>query len=355
MVAIASPFGVLAQAGSATPDPLERPALKSSRAGNAVLLAVTRAGPRLVAVGERGIVLLSDDNGASWRQAEVPVSVTLTSVRFVNADNGWAVGHSGVVLHTRDGGATWIKQLDGVTAAQAVLAAARGASQREQLQAQRLVSEGPDKPLFDVYFADENRGLAVGAHGLCFATRDGGGKWEPCHARLANPSGKHLYAISALGSRYYIAGEQGALYRSIDGGANFVELQTPYAGSYFGVLQTLDSVLVYGLRGNAFWSGDGRAWHRIALDAPATLTAGVARADGSVVLVDQGGRVLLSGGAADRDFRPLTLSPTFPLSGVAAAADGSLVVAGARGIVRVPIDPSSHAATSGAPRLDRRP
>ena len=66
-----------------------------------------------LAVGERGIVLLSDDSGMTWRQARVPVSVSLTAVQFVDAEQGWAVGHLGVVLHTEDGGETWHKQLDG--------------------------------------------------------------------------------------------------------------------------------------------------------------------------------------------------------------------------------------------------
>ncbi len=59
--------------------------------------------------GERGIVLLSDDAGVSWRQAKVPVSVSLTAVQFVDAEQGWAVGHLGVVLHTQDGGGNLAK------------------------------------------------------------------------------------------------------------------------------------------------------------------------------------------------------------------------------------------------------
>ncbi len=53
----------------------------------------TKAGNRLVAVGERGIVLLSDDAGLNWKQVDVPVSVTLTGVQFVSPMKGWAIGH----------------------------------------------------------------------------------------------------------------------------------------------------------------------------------------------------------------------------------------------------------------------
>src|SRR5512134_1715805 len=76
---------------------LERPALASRHAQRSVLLGAAQAGARLVAVGERGIVLLSDDEGAHWEQVPVPVSVSLTAVRFADERLGWAVGHGGVV------------------------------------------------------------------------------------------------------------------------------------------------------------------------------------------------------------------------------------------------------------------
>jgi len=85
-------------------DPLVYPAIQWRVPNKAVLLASTCAGKRLVAVGECGMVTLSDDDGATWRQGKVPVSVTLTAVDFATPEKGWAVGHSGVVLHTEDGG-----------------------------------------------------------------------------------------------------------------------------------------------------------------------------------------------------------------------------------------------------------
>jgi photosystem II stability/assembly factor-like uncharacterized protein len=85
------------------------------------MLAVTHVGAsRTVAVGEHGIVLISDDGGR-WHQGQSPVSVTLTSVQFVDAKRGWAAGHSGVILHSEDGGEHWVRQLDGATAAQLAL------------------------------------------------------------------------------------------------------------------------------------------------------------------------------------------------------------------------------------------
>ena len=342
-VAIGSHAGVSL---GAEPDVLERPALISPRASSAVLLAMTRAGKRLLAVGEQGIVLFSDDGAVSWRQAQVPVSVSLTNVRFVTEKKGWVVGHSGVVLHTEDGGVTWTKQLDGRQAAKVVLQAAEKAAvarndagtHRQLSDARRLLADGPDKPFFDVYFSDESHGFIVGAYGLFFMTQDGGRTWLPWQNHIANPGGKHLYGINALGSSLYIAGEEGVLYRSTDAGQSFTEITTPYRGSYFGVVPLArNEVMVYGLRGNAYCSNDaGNHWARIETGTLATLTAGLALTDGSVVIVSQGGEVLRSIDEG-RSFQTLPVVHPFPFSGVAQASDDKLILSGNRGITEVSI------------------
>ena len=54
-----------------------------------------------------------------------------------------------------------------------------------------------------------------------------------------------------------LAGEQGLLLKSGDGGASFGALASPYKGSFFGLLAARTGTLVaYGLRGNAFRSAD---------------------------------------------------------------------------------------------------
>jgi len=332
--------GAPARAGA---EPLDVPAQISSRAQRSVLLAVTRAEARLVAVGERGIVLLSDDNGVAWRQAKVPTSVGLTNVQFVSSRTGWAVGHGGIVLKTTDGGETWARQFDGREAAQRELESARAeaaagspGAERHLRDAEQLLADGPDKPLLDLHFADEQNGVVVGAYGLIFATADGGKTWQSLRGRLDNPKGKHLYSIRASGAQLYVAGEQGALYRSGDGGKSFTEVKTPYVGTFFGTLTAPGGeLIVYGLRGNAFRSADqGSSWQKVGLGLPVTITAATRLADGALVLVDETGRVLGSrdGGLS---FTPIPVPQPSPFTGVAQAADGGLIVSGARGMTRL--------------------
>ena len=315
----------------------------SPRAASSVLLAMTQAGQRLLVVGERGIVLFSDDGAASWRQAQVPVSVALTGVRFATDMKGWATGHSGVLLRTEDGGASWTRQMDGRQAAKAMLQAAEhAASIRNDAKtrgllsdARRLVHDGPDKPFFDIYFSDEKHGFLVGAYGLFFMTQDGGKTWLPWRSHIEHPNDKHLYCINGIGPTLYIAGEEGTLYRSVDAGQSFTEIRTPYDGSYFGVLAlSKDKVVVYGLRGNAYWSDDaGAHWRRSETGAgtQAAFTAGLALTDGSVVLVSQGGEVLRSLDAG-HSFQALPVAKPFPFSGVVQAGADRLLLSGNRGI-----------------------
>lgn len=328
----------------AMPDVLEQPALSSARASRSVLLGVAAAGQRLIVVGERGIVLFSDDGAASWQQAAVPVSTTLTAVHFATEKKGWAVGHSGTVLHTEDGGASWVKQLDGHRAARLVLEDAQKRStgqdsrttQRQLDEAQRLMGEGPDKPFLDIWFSDEKRGFVTGAYGLFFATQDGGRTWLPWQTRLDNPNGRHLYSIKGTGAAIYIAGEEGALYRSTDSGSSFTVIPTPYRGSYFGVLPLdREHVVVFGLRGNAYLSSDaGNHWRKIDTGTEAALTAGLRLSDGSIVLASQAGEVLRSTDHG-RSFHALPVMQRQPFSGVAETAGGRLVLSGNRGAVRV--------------------
>lgn len=333
-------------------DLLDRPAAASVRASTSTLLAVTRAGNRLVAVGELGIILLSDDHGANWRQAKVPTSVALTNVRFLSGREGWAVGHGGIVLHSSDGGESWHKQLDGKQAAAVELAAAQaGAAQagaggdKRLRDAERLVAEGADKPFLDVQFVDARRGFIVGAYGLIFTTVDGGKSWQSLKGRLDNPKGRHLYALDVAGSDIVVAGEQGALYRSRDGGETFFEVKTPYVGSYFGALRA-NGLLVFGLRGNAYRSvDDGASWQKVDLGLPVTVTAGARLTDGALVLVDETGRLLQSRDGG-QSFAATPVHQPSPFTGIVQAADGSLVFSGARGITR------QSARQSGAPLVE---
>lgn len=327
-----------AAAAPALPAALSRPALISPKAQATAQLAVARAGQRLVAVGERGTALWSDDHGRTWHQAQVPVQCTLTCVQFVSDTLGWAGGHAGVLLNTRDGGQSWQLQLHGVQAAQRVLQAAQARGDaRAVAQAEQLLAEGADKPWLDLSFVDARRGYLVGAYNLFLATDDGGQTWRSLGHALPNPRGLHLYGLRAVGQHLVLVGEQGLLLRAGGLGAEpFEAVHSPYKGSFFGVVDAAPGVAVaYGLRGMAYRSTDGGAqWQRVETDTPVSISAAAALPQGHYVLASQAGALMLGHALQGGPARTVSHSPV-PVTGAVATADGALVVSTLRGVRRV--------------------
>ena len=259
---------VLASAQESAAEIEPQPAERAPLADESLILDVTRAGERYVAVGARGHVLLSTD-GREWEQAEsVPVRSTLTRVEFAGG-RLWAVGHDTAIIHSTDLGQTW------------------------KLQYFKPLWDGPisEQPLLDVHFFDAERGLAVGAYGLIMHTRDAGRNWrvetmaddmtsesidwEQPQTDSGSPGGEsleqsegeseegvgeesddefydasqdfdrgcyefmecHLNAILALdGQRVMLAAESGYGFRSFDGGETWESFRLPYPGSMFGLV-----------------------------------------------------------------------------------------------------------------------
>jgi len=334
--ALSLPGGAVAQ----YVDVLERPAQNSAHAASTLLNGLALAGARLVAAGKRGHILYSDDSGASWRQARVPVSSDLTSVYFPTAQHGWAVGHDGVVLHSEDGGVNWRLQLDGIRAIRVMedyyrSQPQRGGSSEEgaKLAADlaQFAADGADKPFLDVWFEDERTGFIVGAFGLVFRTEDGGRNWQPWYHRADNPRGLHLYALKPAGGALYAVGEQGLVLKLEHGAQRFRTLATGYGGTYFGVVGSGNAVLVFGLRGNIHRSTDGgSSWHKIDAGVLGNINAGSAAPDGSLYLVTQTGQILFS---RDAGASFVVSAMETPMSaGAVAVQEATLVLAGRRGV-----------------------
>ena len=279
-----------------------------------LLLDVASAGQRLVAVGQRGHIIYSDDQGKSWTQAKVPTRQLLTAVYFVDATHGWAVGHDAQILATTDGGATWVLQF-----------------------------EDPERelPLIDVWFENLEQGFAVGAYGTLLETSDGGQSWDDVGDVLDNEDGAHLNSIIKVkDAGLVIAAEMGLIFRSADNGLTWETIDPPYDGSLFGALPLMQSrsLLVFGLRGSVFRSTDfGDSWQQITLPGNGSepFNFGLAGAsslpDGSVVLVGNGGSVAVSHDDG-LTFDVINMPDRQPLSSVVAGPDGQLITVGQGGV-----------------------
>ena len=330
---------VLLAAGGPLSAATPKPSIPSQKASRSLLLDVASAGERLVAVGERGHILLSDDRGNSWRQAPVPVRSMLTTVYFINPKQGWVVGHDSVVLATSDAGESWqiqhYKEFS-PEAAQAEADAAADEALDEEVyledeeSAGREIGSREGVPLLDAWFADGSKGLAIGAYGLLMRTVDGGKTWADVSATVANRDGWHFNAIGGIpGNSNFvlIAGEKGTLYRSLDGGDTFAPLASPYDGSFFGVIGGADgSIYVFGLQGRLYRSDNqGANWIRMETSVTSGLNDGCQLRSGTVLIAGNAG-VVLSRKAADETLLASRRPDRQTVLSCAPAGDGVVLV-----------------------------
>jgi photosystem II stability/assembly factor-like uncharacterized protein len=301
-------------------------------AAQGLLIAVAAAGERLVAVGDRGIIVLSDDQGASWTQAAaVPTQALLTGVCFLDAQHGVAVGHDEVILTSADAGRSW---------------------------ARTHYTPQTQRPLLDVWCGGGGRVIAVGAYSAYLTSTDGGASWNevtfrPAARQQAAPTspaanaasaastaeqesargGYHLNRIVGAGAtRLYIAGEAGHLYRSDDGGASWLTLASPYEGSFFDVLPLGgEALLALGLRGHLYRSADaGASWQQIDTGTVALLDGATKFGAGAIAIVGFSGVVLVSHDGG-RTFTLLQQASRAGLSAAVAVGDDRLVAVGEDG------------------------
>ncbi len=306
-----------------------RASIPSDKATESLLTDVEVFNDKVIAVGDRGHILVSADNGQSWSQAQVPVQYLLTAVDFGDAQNIWAVGHEGIILHSADGGSNWALQY------------ANPHRVRTDEELNQLTDEEFAKlpqagsPLLDVWFRDEKAGFAVGAYGIFLGTVDGGKTWQDEASRIENFDGWHLNAISANEQgTVYIAGEKGVLFRSDDGGETWVTLESPYQGSYFGALTgpNPDDVLVFGLQGNIFKSSDrGESWLKAKSKGTDGVMDGVLLGDKGSILVGNSGVVLTSKDGGANYTMQITKSREAILA-VETLPNGKLIMVGQGGV-----------------------
>lgn len=333
-------------------DPLVTPSKMVEHPDKASVGVVVLAGRRLVAGGADGLIILSDDSGATWRQVQLPVATTITGIRFTDDRNGWAIGHSGAVLRTLDSGEHWALVFDGIRAAQATLDAARSANAADSIRqkkidaAQRLLGQDTVRPFLLIQAGATGPVRLIGSANLAIASDDGGKSWRPWSDAIENPDGLQVYGLAQRNGITFVAGEHGLLLagKPEDG---LRLLKPPFDGTFFGAIDAgPHGLVVFGQQGRIYsvdlaasW-GPGKSvdWRRISDPSPTTLTAALLQRDGTLLLADASGATWKLQGKPDDDAKlvPYRASAPFPILALAEAPDQSLILAGSGGVLRVP-------------------
>lgn len=267
---------------------------------------------RLVAVGERGTIVISENSGRTWktthRDDEVPV--TLTDITVLTDRLLLAVGHDSVILRSTDAGLNW-----------------------------ELVMRDSElgEPLMGSWSDDGTNVFAYGSFGKFLVSQDGGRTFD---AKELPIHGEHLNAMAGDDkSTRIMVGEMGLVLRSRNGGDSWEQLDSFYDGSLFGIAYLNNARwIAYGMRGHVFFSEDnGSHWkqvnigselplygHAVASNAKHMVMVGTA---GFLVSVNDQGKLLDTGSMGG--LGTLTSAVILPT--------GEIYVAGQRGLMQ-----SSH-------------
>ena len=283
--------------------------LRATTMQRLLLVDAERLGNRIVAVGDRGYVVFSDDGGNTWTRAKSPPAPLLTSIDFLDAQAGLAVGHDAVILRTTDAGESWTEVFS---------------------------APAEQRALLDVNYLTSQRAIAVGAYAAYYETNDGGKSWNP---RKIVEDDKHFNAILELGEgRLLILGEAGTILGSDDNGATWKAVPSPYRGSLFGGLIATDgAVIAFGMRGRIYRSADkGRTWKQVDNPSVATLMGGDRMADGTLVIAGAAGTALVSRDNG-QSFQPLATGSTKAYAKALLGAPNTLLLIGEAGVRTAPI------------------
>jgi len=282
------------------------------RSDRLILLDLVANSGEILAVGERGIVLRSLDDGKHWLASSTPTTRTLTGIAFQDPRHGVIVGHGGTILRTVDGGATW-HPAD--------------------------IDLGTDSVLGVIHLGD-GRYVAWGAFGLYAESADGGATWRR-RAILGADFDRHISQIVRIGpTGLLLVGESGSLARSDDDGTHWTALTSPYDGSFFGALAVEDgNWLIFGMRGSLYRSVDqGGSWRKIDLDTKLALMSGRQLPDGRILLVGNAGLMALSRDHGS-SFTLGTSARGLGFAQTAVTARGTVIAVGEGGVLSLTLAP----------------
>ncbi|QFG31297.1 glycosyl hydrolase [Pseudomonas umsongensis] len=240
--------------------------LLATRPDRVQINGLLNLGSRVVAVGERGSILLSDDQGVSWQPASVAPQrdATLTALVALDPQRLLAVGHDGLILRSTDAGSHW-----------------------QEIRYDSDLGE----PLLGIWSSGGDNVMAFGSFGKFYQSSDAGQTWTP---QVLDIDSAHLNSMAGGDDgRRMLVGEQGLVLRTADGGQHWQTLPAFYSGSLFGIVRlSANNWVTYGMRGHVYVSHDfGDSWTQIDVGNHLPLY-------GHVLLPDHSGLVIVGAGSS---------------------------------------------------------
>jgi photosystem II stability/assembly factor-like uncharacterized protein len=196
---------------------------------------------RVRMVGTFGVLVVSDDGGATWTKITTGTTSALNSIAFSGSD-GWVVGDLGTTFGTHDGGASWYRVSAGEIPTGNRLLGVSRRSQPATLDASGAVAVGVNGTVIraattadSLAWVLENAGasfdlnavsfplgqvvFAVGSNsgvGAVVASNDGGVTWNVPQTSPASTQLNDVFFVDAL--RGWAVGNSGRIRHTASGG-----------------------------------------------------------------------------------------------------------------------------------------
>ncbi|MBK8554163.1 MAG: hypothetical protein IPL53_25200 [Ignavibacteria bacterium] len=264
------------------------------------MLGFDITGSDFIVVGTSGLINISNDGAASWRNKNYCLSNTAFNFSAIWSDspsgNIWTGGTSGTMLFSSNGGTNWVTQATNSThpssniqmlnsttgfAVGGSSSFGAGGTLIKTINAGTNWTVIPLPPPYnsrnavDIDFLNENTGWVIGGLPLasgggitCIKTTDGGANWtaQPNDINYNFVSVDIDMADENIG--YFIAGTALHIFKTTNGGDNWIKLpSSPGSGTTYNKIVAVSKSVVFVSGGNGllFKSTDGGiTWNSIA-------------------------------------------------------------------------------------------
>ena len=215
------------------------------------LNGITFGNNTFVAVGERGTVRYSSDNGSSWDNGTSGTTREFYEIAY--GDNTFvAVGQSGRHSYSSNNGTSWDNgtwsDTDHVTGVEFGNNTFIGSSSTNLTKSTdnganwNLIGAG--LKVYDVAFGN-SMFLACGAEGAIVTTSDNGSSWT---TRTSGASTNSLYGITFGSNQFFSVGSSGKLIKSINNGSSWSNVDSTVSNSLYSIVFGNSTFVAVGYR-----------------------------------------------------------------------------------------------------------
>jgi len=214
--------------------------------------AQVTADGKIHAVGKYGVIMRSTNSGANWETQYAVSEKTLSEIKFINSNTGYAVcGYSsGDILKTTDAGETWVSQISsyhtpmyGLSFTDELTGYIAGSIDIKKTTNGgtnwvNVYSSTLNEIFTDIVFTNANTGYVIGSYGRLKKTTNAGLNWT---SATIPSNGSILTSICFVNENIgYSVGDNSTILKTTDAGLTWTAQSSPFTFAYYTSVDFVD-------------------------------------------------------------------------------------------------------------------